>query len=110
MADQPTDTFKTLSIPLTTLKSIEREEPRLRNGNVARIVLDDIRPTPNSGLGEYPIKLELRGNKSDKQTFQLFGAHLLKAHERAVAKSRTMEDEFDLRKSRCSITVCKYQD
>ncbi|KAI0722302.1 hypothetical protein C8T65DRAFT_136442 [Cerioporus squamosus] len=97
VADQPTDTFKTLSIPLTTLKNIEREEPRLLNANVARIVLDDVRPTPNSSLGESPIKLELRSTKAtDKQAFQLFGAHLLKAHERAVAKSRTMEDEFDL--------------
>ncbi|RDX53729.1 hypothetical protein OH76DRAFT_1415837 [Lentinus brumalis] len=96
VAEHPTDTFKTLSLPLTSLNSIEREEPRLLNANVARIILDDIRPSPNSGLGEYPMKLELRGPKADKQAFLIFGAHLLKAHERAVAKSRTMEDEFDL--------------
>ncbi|RPD66807.1 hypothetical protein L226DRAFT_565592 [Lentinus tigrinus ALCF2SS1-7] len=97
VADNPTDVFKTLSIPLTSLSRIEREEPRLRNANVARIVLDDIRPTPSSGLGEYPLKLELRGTKADKQAFQIFGAHLLKAHERAVAKSRAyLEDEIDL--------------
>ena len=103
IADNPTYTFKTLSIPLTSLSGIDREEPRLRNGNVARIVLDDIKPTPSSGLGEYPLKLELRGTKADKQAFQLFGAHLLKAHERAVAKSRTYpEDELDLREYPCA--------